>query len=402
MTTFQNKVKEEGIGDSFTVIDQTGQVSELNLNEGHNISDLNLETIDSLSNHTEESEFKTEPNNYQNTSLFTSDEIFEIEDDDEPPNETVIEKNNSEAEKHNETSTDTKTEDLTQDQEDEDETGSHPYICLIETFETPKELLKFTEIGATKPLENTKFVMVVTQNQILDMLQEVRNVKEVSLEPYCTQREFKRDITLLAISTRNTDYLLDVLKLKSQLLLLTEMFLNPKIVKIVFGASSVLATLQTLLHVYLVNIFDVEQARKILLEPPKNNYQLHQLIAHDYGVREKLTKASLNYYQSRPLSDRHIKFCRKNAHYLIYMYHDYKNKFILKDFEEYKIFLDYCREACKVVHKTEQLGKLQQLENELKVVHDCQKEVLKKLYDWNVKTAQMHNISVERVIPKDI
>jgi len=58
------------------------------------------------------------------------------------------------------------------------------------------------------------------------------------------------------LSTRERDYIIDTLALRSDLQVLNEVFTNPSVVKVFHGADSDVFWLQRDLGVYLVNMFD--------------------------------------------------------------------------------------------------------------------------------------------------
>lgn len=66
----------------------------------------------------------------------------------------------------------------------------------------------------------------------------------------------------MQISTRNEDFVIDTLKLRSKMHILNSSFTNPKIVKILHGANSDIPWLQRDFGLYIVNLFDTGQASK--------------------------------------------------------------------------------------------------------------------------------------------
>lgn len=71
----------------------------------------------------------------------------------------------------------------------------------------------------------------------------------------------------MQISTRDTDYIVDTIALRSQLQELNIVFTNPSIVKVFHGADSDVLWLQKDLSLYVVNMFDTHQAVKLLSFP---------------------------------------------------------------------------------------------------------------------------------------
>jgi ribonuclease D len=282
----------------------------------------------------------------------------------------------------------------------ETEVDTHPYLYLIENFEVPKELLNFTTVGACKSLNETPMHIINTRGNLLKLLQTLKGVKEISLDLQVEDKEYEGIICLIEISTKDADYIIDAIKLKNELLLLTEIFINPKILKIVFQSETILARLQQKLHLYLVNIFDVEKAGLIISHPVPfpRRASLEFIMQHDYSYeREKLFKAD---YRVRPLPNNYKSYCRSATHYLIYIYHDYKNRLLISDPDSYELFLKDCREACKKIYDESKALNFKSIEGELKNRHNCELEVLKKLFDWRNTVAQKHNKKAETILPK--
>ena len=69
---------------------------------------------------------------------------------------------------------------------------------------------------------------------------------------------------LLQLSTRTTDYIVDVLTLRAHMGLLNEVTTDPAIMKVLHGANMDIVWLQKDFGVYVVNMFDTGQAARVL------------------------------------------------------------------------------------------------------------------------------------------
>ncbi|RZC35739.1 low-specificity L-threonine aldolase 2, partial [Asbolus verrucosus] len=224
----------------------------------------------------------------------------------------------------------------------------------VKTSSRDGEQKTITDIGPSKSLTDTPLHIISSRGELIKLLQTLKSMKEISLDIQLHSREFQGCIALLAISTREADYVIDAMKLKNELLLLTEIFINPKIVKIIFKSEIVLSNLQQYLHLFVVNVFDVNKAG-LALHAGKHG-TLYTILRHDFGyVRDlKLHQAD---FRTRPLSE--------------YM----KN---------------YCRNRKTMM--------LQSMEEDLKKRHNCQLDVLQKLFLWRHNLARKNNKNPEAII----
>ena len=69
---------------------------------------------------------------------------------------------------------------------------------------------------------------------------------------------------LIQISTRNHDFIIDSVELKSELHILNEIFTDPSLVKIFHGADSDILWLQRDFGIYVVNMFDTHKCCNVL------------------------------------------------------------------------------------------------------------------------------------------
>lgn len=68
----------------------------------------------------------------------------------------------------------------------------------------------------------------------------------------------------MQISTREEDFVVDVISLRDEMEALNEVFTDPKIVKVFHGAESDIVWLQQDFNLYVVNLFDTFHASKLL------------------------------------------------------------------------------------------------------------------------------------------
>lgn len=99
----------------------------------------------------------------------------------------------------------------------------------------------------------------------MDLISKLSKVNEfaVDLENH-NYRSFQGFVCLMQISTRTDDYLIDTLELRHVLCKLNEVFVNPRILKVLHGSDMDIIWLQRDFGLYVVNMFDTGQASRVL------------------------------------------------------------------------------------------------------------------------------------------
>ena len=132
------------------------------------------------------------------------------------------------------------------------------------------------------PLHATSLTWVETEAQLQHMRQRLAAASEIAIDleshSYRTYRGF---VCLMQISTREEDFLVDTIELRSSLHVLNETFTNPRITKVMHGADSDINWLQRDFGLYVVGLFDTGQAARVL---EFQSYALAHLLKHYCGV----------------------------------------------------------------------------------------------------------------------
>jgi len=83
-----------------------------------------------------------------------------------------------------------------------------------------------------KPFEETPFTFVSTRAQFDSMLEKLRVCKELALDlEHHSYRSFAGFLCLMQISTREEDWVVDLLPLREEVAELNEVFTDPSIIK---------------------------------------------------------------------------------------------------------------------------------------------------------------------------
>lgn len=165
----------------------------------------------------------------------------------------------------------------------------HPYETEILSTKYPDAVYKVREPIKFQPIEGTKATFVETYDDVLAMLEELKKVDEIAVDlEHHDFRTFPGLLSLLQISTRDRDWVVDTLKpWRHRLEVLNEVFADPKIVKVSFsvllplvspvdtvqvlhGSYMDIIWLQRDLGLYVVGLFDTFHASDVLGYPMKN------------------------------------------------------------------------------------------------------------------------------------
>ena len=160
-------------------------------------------------------------------------------------------------------------------------------------------------------LHNIKWIDNDTQfSEMLD------NIFEQSIIGVDTESDslyvYHEKVCLIQLSTSNTDYLVDPLKINN-LHPLNDVFFNEKIEKIFHAAEYDIMCLKRDFNFQFSNIFDTMIASRIL---SKNKFGLSNLLNEyfDLEINKKYQRAN---WGRRPLSEEMINYASVDSHYLI-------------------------------------------------------------------------------------
>lgn len=207
------------------------------------------------------------------------------------------------------------------------ESFSHPYQVEISEFQIKPELLLPCEPQLPPNLEDTPLTLVEDLDQLKEMCQHIEALPEIAVDvEHHSYRSFQGISCLIQISSRTRDFVIDAIKLRSDLHLLNECFTNPDIVKVFHGADCDIIWLQRDFGVYVVNLFDTCRAAKLMKFA---HLSLAFLTKHYCGV-EADKYYQLADWRERPLPLPMINYARTDTHYLLYIYDKLRNDLLLK------------------------------------------------------------------------
>ena len=206
-------------------------------------------------------------------------------------------------------------------------------------------------ITSFKPEKDTKLLFIDTKESFDAFINEISKYDEIAVDLEHHSKESYLGITcLIQISTRDSDYILDAIKLRAYLNKLNVVFTNPNILKVFHGADYDINWLQRDFGVYVVNMFDTGRASRIL---SYESYSLKYLLLKfcDFETDKSYQLAD---WRVRPLTEGMIKYARSDTHFLLYIYDNLKKELISKSIENgdsgififYKMCLKQSSEIC--------------------------------------------------------
>ncbi|KAK6443621.1 exosome nuclease subunit [Oleoguttula sp. CCFEE 5521] len=224
----------------------------------------------------------------------------------------------------------------------------HPYQLEIEQYRYPAEVYTHAEPIRYHPFESTTATFVDTEEALYEMLEELKKVKLIAIDlEHHDQRSYIGIVSLMQISTRDRDWIVDTLKpWRRKLQCLNEVFADPSVVKVLHGAHMDSIWLQRDLGLYLVGLFDTHHASRALGYPGGSYAYLLQRFT---GVQAQKQYQTAD-WRMRPLSKELLDYARSDTHYLLYIYDNMRNELIersdfhVPDFEKDKIY-DVCERS---------------------------------------------------------
>ena len=280
----------------------------------------------------------------------------------------------------------------------------HPYQTEIESLQYRDWQLEVppTKTKISERTPNIKWVDTLEQlqsltKQINEMVLEYNHVEiAVDLEAH-SYRTFAGLTCLMQLHLQDTDYLIDVLKLRSYMNeCMAPIFANPDILKVMHGADSDILWLQRDFSIYIVNLFDTGRAARAL--PNITSASLATLIETYVGVKVDKTH-QLSDWRQRPLPLDMLQYAATDTLYLLDIY------------DQIKVDLDKCSETSiiDILDKSKQVclnryngpELFDPLGYQKFTKHSkwskIQEETLAKLYEWRDSTARKNDESIEYV-----
>ncbi|KAF9435230.1 exosome nuclease subunit [Entomortierella beljakovae] len=203
----------------------------------------------------------------------------------------------------------------------------HPYEYEIKNLEYPQHMFEQRPEQLYLPFDTTTAIWVETEDELKDMCKTLEMQREIAIDlEHHNYRSFQGFVSLMQISTRDQDYIIDTLELRGSLHLLNQSFTDPNIVKVLHGAESDIIWLQRDFGVYIVNMFDTYHASKLLEFGSHSLAHLLKLYA-DFDADKRYQLAD---WRIRPLPKEMFNYARSDTHFLLYIYDRMRNALLDK------------------------------------------------------------------------
>jgi exosome complex exonuclease RRP6 len=207
----------------------------------------------------------------------------------------------------------------------------NPYLYEIEQFEpNEQDLASIDHISKPISIELATYKYIETVEDLAwlcDYLgKENRSrIREIAVDlEHHSYRSFLGFTCLMQISTRTDDFVIDTLKLRSDMHRLNEIFTDWTLLKVLHGADFDIEWLQKDFGIYVVNMFDTGQASRVLQYP---HFSLSYLLQKFCGIQAQ-KQHQLADWRQRPLGDELIRYAREDTRYLLYIYDNLRNELI--------------------------------------------------------------------------
>lgn len=288
-------------------------------------------------------------------------------------------------------------------EEDEDgEFFNHPYEFELDRFEPRDHQLEARDAARYKPLEDTPLIVIEKSEDIKILLDDLRKYTEIAVDlEHHSYRSFQGITCLMQISTKDTDYLIDTLTLRSELQELNEIFTKPTILKVFHGANNDIEWLQRDLSLYIVNMFDTHAAAKQLNLP---YLSLAYLLKHYCGV-DPNKHFQLADWRVRPLPEELMKYAREDTHYLLYIKDKLTNALLEQANGQSNILkavYDRSTDICKKIYRKPVWSEescMNMYRKSKKMFNNRQLYALRELHKWRDITGREEDDSTGYVLP---
>lgn len=205
-----------------------------------------------------------------------------------------------------------------------------PYAAEIADQPYPDEVYEETEVIPSRPWEaegEEEYMYVDTAEKLSDMVEHLKQQSVIALDvEHHSMRTYYGITCLIQVSSRDQDYIIDTIALRD-LEVFNEVLTDPKIVKVLHGATMDIQWLQRDFGLYIVSLFDTFHASQAL---GLKGHSLAFLLQH-YANFVTSKKYQLSDWRVRPMSPEQLLYARADTHFLLNIYDQLKNALVQKD-----------------------------------------------------------------------
>ena len=220
----------------------------------------------------------------------------------------------------------------------------NPYETEINQAKYPRSTKVISPPIPFLPFDPSTATLVDTLEGVKEMLAELKTAKEIAIDvEHHNVHSYQGIVCLIQISTREKDWVIDTLKpWREELQILNEVFADPKILKVLHGASMDIIWLQRDLGLYIVGMFDTFFAASAL------NYQKRSLkfLLEKFADFEAEKAYQVADWRVRPLPKGMFDYARSDTHFLLYVYDHLRNE-LLENSSAGANLVDYVHDQSK-------------------------------------------------------
>lgn len=187
----------------------------------------------------------------------------------------------------------------------------------------PNHIFQKAEPIPYTPIDDTNATFVDTYEGVLEMLEHLKKAKEIAVDlEHHDFRTYTGLVSLMQISTRDQDWIVDTLKpWRQQLQVLNQVFTDPNIIKVFHGAYMDMVWLQRDLGLYVNSLFDTYFACELLSYQARSlAFLLSKFVNFDADKQYQLAD-----WRMRPLPEEMMYYARSDTHYLLYIFDKVRN-----------------------------------------------------------------------------
>ncbi|KAK7529893.1 exosome complex exonuclease-like protein Rrp6 [Phyllosticta citribraziliensis] len=291
----------------------------------------------------------------------------------------------------------------------------NPYTTEISNYQFPPSVYTKADPIPYTPFESTTATFVDTPEALDAMLAELKKEKVIAIDlEHHDQRSYIGLVSLMQISTRDKDWVVDTLKpWRRRLECLNEVFADPSIVKVLHGAFMDVMWLQRDLGLYLVGLFDTYHACRALGYPQASlAFLLSKFV--NFQAQKQYQMAD---WRIRPLPQELFDYARSDTHFLLYIFDNMRNELIDKsDFsnpEEDRVrrvqekskeesMQAYSNPSSNPENGSGSMGWYRQLYKNPNAFNKEQFSVFKAVHAWRDAVARQEDEGVHFVLPNHI
>ncbi|KAL2826979.1 ribonuclease H-like domain-containing protein [Aspergillus cavernicola] len=288
----------------------------------------------------------------------------------------------------------------------------NPYEAEIRAAKFPESAYAVSPPIDYLPFESTTATFVDTLDGVKEMLAELKAASEIAIDlEHHDVHAYNGLVSLMQISTRNKDWVVDTLKpWREELQILNEVFADPNILKLFHGSTMDIIWLQRDLGLYVVGMFDTYHAAYALNYPRKSlKYLLQKFVNFEADKRYQMAD-----WRIRPLPSGMFDYARSDTHYLLYIYDNLRNELLEHSTPEENL-IDYVQEKSKseALQRYERPvydaatgqgagGWYDLMSRNSAVFSKEQFAVLRAVHEWRDKVAREADEGVQCVFPKHV